>query len=92
MDDLRFIELREVEVEDGLSQATLQLRKKEVSCVPNTPNTTRSCIGALVRRRDGKIWVIGVAKQGNINLNKKCIKVTSGKCEHKRYCKGGNKA
>src|SRR3954463_7219073 len=68
------------------------IKKQEVSCVPNTPNTTRSCIGALVRQRDGKIWVIGVAKQGNINLNKKCSKVTSGKREHKRYCKGGNKA
>ena len=77
MDDLRFIELREVEVEDGISQ---------------TPNTTRSCIGALVRRRDGKIWVIGVVEQGNINLNKKCSKVASGKREKKRYCKGGNKA
>ena len=29
VDDLRFIELREVEVEDGLSQATLQLRNKK---------------------------------------------------------------
>jgi len=29
VDDLRFIELREVEVEDGLSQATLQLRYKK---------------------------------------------------------------
>ena len=67
MDDLRFIELREVEVEDSLSQATLQLRNKK-SLVSPTPNTTRSCIGALVRRRDGKIWVIGVAKQGNVNL------------------------
>ena len=67
VDDLRFIELREVEVEDGLSQSILQLIN-EKSCVPNTPNTTRSCIGALVRRRYGKIWVIGVAKQGNINL------------------------
>src|SRR3954465_2617100 len=92
VDDLRFIKLREVEVEDGLSQAILQLRNKKVSCVPNTPNTTRSCIGALVQRRDGKIWAIGVAKQGNINLNKKCSKVESGKREHKRYCKGGNKA
>ena len=68
MDDLRFIELREVEVEDGLSQATLQLRYKKSLVSPNTPNTTRSCIGALVRRRDGKIWMIGVAKQSNINL------------------------
>ena len=66
------------------------IKKQEVSCVPNTPNTTRSCIGALVRRRDGKIWVIGVAEQ--VNLNKKCSKVASGKREHKRYCKGGNKA
>ena len=92
MDDLRFIKLREVEVEDGLSQTTLQFKKQEVSCVPNTPNTTKSCIGALVRQRDGKIWVIGVAMQGNINLNKRCSKVESGKREHKRYCKGGNKA
>src|SRR3954470_10267955 len=67
------------------------IKKQEVSCVPNTPNTTRSCIGALVRRRDGKIWVIGVAKQGNINLNKKCSKQTSDKSEHKRYCKGGRR-
>ena len=51
-----------------------------------------NCIGALVRQRDGKIWVIGVAKQGNVNLNKKCSKVASGKREHKRYCKGENKA
>ena len=29
VDELRFIELREVEVEDGLSQATLQLRNKK---------------------------------------------------------------
>ena len=35
---------------------------------PNTPNTMVNYIGALVRRRDGKIWVIGVAKQGNTNL------------------------
>ena len=49
-------------------------------------------ISALVWRRDGKIWVIGVARQGNINLNKKCNNVASGKREHKRYCNGGNKA
>jgi len=67
VDDLRFIELREVEVEDGLS-SNPATKIQEVSCVPNTPNTTRSCIGALVRRRDGKIWMIGVAKQSNINL------------------------
>src|SRR3954463_7428649 len=68
------------------------IKKREVSCVPNTPNTTRSCIGALVRRGDGKIWVIGVAKQSNINLEKNYSKETSNKREHKRYCNGGNKA
>ena len=62
MDDLNFIKLREVEVEDDLSQATLQLRYKNSLSVLNTPNTMENCIGALVRRRDGKIWVIGVAK------------------------------
>ena len=38
------------------------IKKHEVSCVPNTPNTMANCIGALVRWRDGKIWVIWVAK------------------------------
>ena len=59
--------LREVEVEDGLS-SNPAIKIQEVSCIPNTPNTMVNCIGALVWRRDSKIWVIGVAKQGNTNL------------------------
>ena len=43
-------------------------RIQEISCLPNTPNTMVSCIGALVRRRDGKTRVIGVVEQGVINL------------------------
>ena len=68
MDDLRFIELREVEFEDGLS-SNPAIKIQEVSCVPNAPNTMINCIGALVRRRDDKIRVIWVAKRSNINLN-----------------------
>ena len=49
VDDVRFIELGEVEVKDVLSQAILQLRYKKSLVSPNTPNTTRICIGALVR-------------------------------------------
>ena len=65
------------------------IKIQEVSCVPNTPNTTRSCIGALVRRRDGKIWVIGVAKRSNINLNKK-HQGSKWQSEHKQ-CNNGEK-
>ena len=36
VDDLRFIELREVEVEDGLSQATLQSNKRNLLCPQHT--------------------------------------------------------
>ena len=37
------------------------IKIQEVFCIPNTPNTIFSCIGALVRRRDGKrqvIWMV----------------------------------
>ena len=40
----------------------------DVSCVPNTPNTIVSCIGALVRPRDGKIHVIWMVKYGFVIL------------------------
>ena len=63
MDDLRFINLWEVYDEDGLSQTTLQ-SNKEISCVPNVPNTMVNCIVALVRRRDGDtsaIWMVDIS-------------------------------
>ena len=41
---------------------------QEVSCVPNTPNTIVSCIGALVRRRDGKMQVIWMVKDDFVIL------------------------
>ena len=34
---------------------------QEISYVPNTPNTMESCIGSLVRRRDGDksvVWIV----------------------------------
>ena len=43
------------------------IKIQEVSCIPNTPNTILSCIGALVRRRDDKIQVIWMV------MHVKCI-------------------
>ena len=39
-----------------------------VSCVPNTPNTMVSFIGALVRRRDGETSAIWMVDIGFCNL------------------------
>ena len=44
------------------------IKIQEISCVPNTPNTIISCIGALVRQRDVKIWVIWMVKRGFVIL------------------------
>ena len=41
---------------------------KEISCVPNTPNTMENCIGALVRRRDGDTSAIWMVDKGICNL------------------------
>ena len=43
-------------------------QKQEISCVPHTPNTMVSCIGALVRQRDGKTSVVWMVDIGFCNL------------------------
>ena len=43
-------------------------QKQEISCVPNTPNTMVSCIGALVWRRDGKTSVVWMVDKSFCNL------------------------
>ena len=63
MDDLRFISLWEAQVEDGLSQTTLQANNKESLVSPTHP-----CIGALVRRRDGDTSAIWMVDIGFCNL------------------------
>ena len=42
------------------------IKIQEVSCVPNTPNTIVSCIGALVRRKDGKILIVRCQKRASL--------------------------
>ena len=40
------------------------IKIQEISCVPNTPNTTANCIGALVWRRDGAksvVWIVDMS-------------------------------
>ena len=59
---------------------------QEISCVPNTPNTTENCIGALVRRTDGDKSVILVVEIYFYNLKNKKSKVANDKSKHKRYC------
>jgi hypothetical protein len=68
----RFVEQQQVSLKwitQGLSNSGRKRSKvslasnpaikiKEVSCVPNTPNTLVRCIGALVQRRDSEIQVI----------------------------------
>src|SRR3954470_21582588 len=68
----RFVEQQQVSLKwitQGLSNSGRKWSKlslssnptikiQEVSCVPNTPNTLVSCIGALVQRKDSKIQVI----------------------------------
>ena len=44
---------------------------QEISCVPNTPNTTVNCIGALVRRRDGDTSVVMIVDIDFCNRNNK---------------------
>ena len=44
---------------------------KNVSCVPNTPNTMAICIGALVRRRDGDTSVVVIVDINFRNRNNK---------------------
>ena len=43
-------------------------QKQEIFCVPNTPNTMVSCIGALVQRRDGKTSVVWIVDMSFCNL------------------------
>jgi hypothetical protein len=62
-----FIELREEEVK-GILSNNPAIMIKEVSCVPNTPNTLVICIGALVQRRYSEIQVIWIIISSKCNL------------------------
>jgi hypothetical protein len=44
------------------------IKRQEVSCVPNTPNTLVICIGALVQQRDSEIQVIWMIISSKCNL------------------------
>ena len=59
---------------------------QEISCVPNTPNTTVICIGALVRRRDGDTSIVVIVDIDFCNRSTKNSKVAIDKSEHKQYC------
>ena len=67
VDHPKYIELREVEVKD-IPLKQLAIKKQEVSCVHNTPNTIVRGIGALVMRTDGEIQVIWMILCSNCNL------------------------
>ena len=54
-----------------VSLKRLRNQIKEISGVPNTPNTMVNCIGALVRRRDGDTSVVMIADIDFCNRNNK---------------------